>query len=238
MPGFAPASQLDLGCGCGAALLAASSVWTGIVRQDGLDHDDEMLVLASALTRAELATGELATRLGEGRYDLVTASYALGELEAGEAERALAAAFDATSELLVVLEPGTPAGFERIARWRTLLVEAGGHVVAPCPHDGACPIAAAPPDWCHFSVRVERSALHRRLKGGSAPFEDERLSFVAVARSAPTDRPAARVVRHPWRAKGRVELTLCTPGGLERQTVSRRDDSYPRASRADWGSPL
>lgn len=45
-----------------------------------------------------------------------------------------------------------------------LQAEAGGaHVVAPCAHDGVCPMdTPGQTAWCHFSQRVERSFLHRQ----------------------------------------------------------------------------
>lgn len=36
-------------------------------------------------------------------------------------------------------------------------------VVAPCPHDGACPMQGTP-SWCHFVQRFERSSLQRITK--------------------------------------------------------------------------
>lgn len=37
------------------------------------------------------------------------------------------------------------------------------HVVAPCAHDGVCPMdTPGQTAWCHFSQRVERRYLHRQ----------------------------------------------------------------------------
>ena len=37
------------------------------------------------------------------------------------------------------------------------------HVVAPCPHDGKCPMEGTK-SWCHFAQRFQRSDLQRRHK--------------------------------------------------------------------------
>ena len=41
--------------------------------------------------------------------------------------------------------------------------EAGAYVVAPCPHDGQCPMEGTK-SWCHFAQRFQRSDLQRRHK--------------------------------------------------------------------------
>jgi ribosomal protein RSM22 (predicted rRNA methylase) len=107
-------------------------------------------------------------------------------------------------------------------------------MVAPCPGEGDCPITGS--DWCHFAARVERSSLHRRLKQAGLGYEDEKFSYVAVARETVT--PAdARVVRRPQHHPGLIEISLCTPAGLSTERVTRRDqEAFRRARKADWGS--
>lgn len=239
MPGFEPAEQLDLGTGPGAALVAARSLWPGL-RQVGVERDVEMARLA-ALAAGPGAVPELgslqafALAAPSSAYDLVTASYALGELGESEADAVLEAALGTARRAVLVVEPGTPAGFSRIVRWRAAALSRGAHVAAPCPHEAACPITDG--DWCHFSVRLGRSRLHRRLKGGEAGFEDEKFSYLALSLGpGEPARPTARVVRHPVVAPGRVGLTLCRPDGLFTETFRRRQPGYREAVSARWGS--
>ena len=90
-------------------------------------------------------------------------------------------------------------------------------------------------DWCHFAARVERSALHRRLKGGALGHEDEKFTYVAVSR-VPVVPVPARVVRHPLRRPGHAALELCTPTGLVRRAVTKRErQAWRAARRARWG---
>ena len=91
-------------------------------------------------------------------------------------------------------------------------------------------------DWCHFAVRLERSAAHRRLKGGALGYEDEKFSYLVAGR-APAEMPLARIVRHPMARPGHIQLTLCTAQGLERRTVTKsQKEAYRRARRAEWGT--
>jgi ribosomal protein RSM22 (predicted rRNA methylase) len=135
---------------------------------------------------------------------------------------------------LVVIEPGTPRGAATIAAIREELFTLGAHMAAPCPAAMPCPLTA--PDWCHFAARVERSSLHRRLKGGDLGYEDEKFSYVAVLRE-PVALSGARVLRHPQHRPGLIELELCTIAGTRRERATKRDkDRFRAARKASWGS--
>ncbi len=142
-----------------------------------------------------------------------------------------------TGGMLVVVEPGTPAGFARILAARALLVEAGAHLVAPCPHARPCPIMA--PDWCHFARRVARSRIHRLAKGGDVPWEDEKFAYLVASR-APVRGGFARVLAPPRAASGRARLKLCRPdGSLAETLITRRSGAaYKTARRAAWGDAI
>jgi ribosomal protein RSM22 (predicted rRNA methylase) len=243
-PDFAPTSALDVGAGPGTALWAATECWPELA--------DILLVEASPVFRvfaeqlaAEMRQPHMTWRTsdiavdeidGEPR-DLVTLAYVLNELEADDRHRLMERLWPLTADTLVIVEPGTPAGWQRILAARRQLIEAGAHVIAPCPHENDCPLQ--PPDWCHFARRVARSRVHRQAKGADVPWEDEKFSYVAVSRKAAITA-GARVIARPRKASGRVTLKLCRPdGSAGSQLFSRRDGAlFKRASRADWGSSL
>jgi ribosomal protein RSM22 (predicted rRNA methylase) len=168
--------------------------------------------------------------------DLVIASYLIGEM--GDAERAALAEqmWAKTRDSLLIVEPGTPAGYARIIALRAQLIALGAHVAAPCPHDGECPLIA--PDWCHFTQRLPRSRAHKELKGAELPFEDEKFAYVALARAAIAPR-LARVLAQPEVGKVEVTAKLCTADGLALAKVPRRAKAdYARARRWRWGDAV
>lgn len=240
-PGFVPASLLDAGCGPGTGSWAAREAFPSLDRIIWLDASAPFLDLARRLAGDDLAAdaqrGDL-TAGGFPKADMVLASYALAEIAPAAQAGVVAGLWDAAEGLLVLVEPGTPAGFERLRAARSGLVAAGARILAPCPHDGACPIAA--PDWCHFSVRLPRSRDHRLAKGAEVPFEDEKFAYLVAARPHIDAAPrTARVLARPRAGKPGIDLRLCTETGLEQRFVARRDKTaHATARRLDWGDAL
>jgi ribosomal protein RSM22 (predicted rRNA methylase) len=244
--GFQPRGQVDLGGGTGAAAWAAAGTWPSLTTIRVLDRAGPALALgrrlaARAHRRHPIAAASWERWRWHGRHevpaaDLVTASYLLAELTEPDQDHLLRAAADA-AQLVIVVEPGTPAGHGRILRARASLLGSGMSIVAPCPHELPCPIAEGP-DWCHFAARVDRSPLHRRLKDAALGYEDEKFSFVAAARH-PLGRAAGRLVRRPRYRKGLVTLPVCeSDGELRPRLVSRKHgESYRRARQTRWGDP-
>jgi ribosomal protein RSM22 (predicted rRNA methylase) len=251
--GWRPANHLDVGGGTGAAVWAAAAVWGGDGpdgtprRTTVLDRSEPALALGRQLADASSVmalrgTEWLQQSMSEPvaqalpAADLVTVSYVLGELAEPDRQAVVDAAVRA-GRAVVLTEPGTPDGYARIIAARERLTDAGLHVLAPCPHSALCPIVPGE-DWCHLAARVNRSSLHRQVKGGSLPYEDEKFSYVAAVRAELTGRPATgRIVRRPQKRKGQVLLDLCTADdGLRPTTVTKRHGSgYRRARDASWG---
>jgi ribosomal protein RSM22 (predicted rRNA methylase) len=243
-PGFAPETLLDVGAGPGTASWAAAEAFASLQAFTLLDANGTLSRLALELARDSVRLadcrhlpGDAGTNLAEAPpADIVIASYLIGEL--GERDqRALTEAMWAKARhALIVIEPGTPAGYARILALRQQLIEAGAYVAAPCPHEKRCPLTT--PDWCHFSQRLPRSQAHRQIKGAEVPFEDERFIYVALTRTPPALR-ASRVLAPPDVGKAEVTAKLCTEGGLTVTKVPRRDKTaYADARRWRWGDAV
>jgi ribosomal protein RSM22 (predicted rRNA methylase) len=242
-PDFAPKSLLDIGAGPGTATWAAAEAFSSLRSFALLDANAALRALALELCRdsARLKTltyprGDAAALAEAEPAELVVASYMIGEI--GETERrALTERLWAkASDTLLVVEPGTPAGYARVIGLRERLIASGAHVLAPCPHDGPCPLQA--PDWCHFTQRLPRLRAHMQLKGAELPFEDEKFSYVVLTRT-PVARRAARVLAQPIVSKVEVSAKLCTADGLKSEKVPHRDKTtYGRARRWRWGDAV
>jgi ribosomal protein RSM22 (predicted rRNA methylase) len=240
-----PASLVDVGGGTGAAAWAVADAFRTIDRITVLDQVDGALTLGARLVATasvpalRSTTWQRSSLPGElPSADLVTVSYVLGELAAA-AQRDVISHAAAAGGMVVIVEPGTPAGYTRVIAARDQLVALGHRVLAPCPHQLACPLAA--PDWCHFGARVNRTALHRRIKDADLSYEDEKFSYVATAapRLGLGASPAGegRVIRRPAQRKGLVTLRLCRSDGTagDRIVTKRHGELYRKARSTHWG---
>jgi ribosomal protein RSM22 (predicted rRNA methylase) len=243
-PGFHPASLLDAGAGPGTVLWAASDCWPSLadallVETAGpIRHYGETLAKLSPVAEVTWQAADISKGLANDRpRDLVCLAYVLSELAAASRRRLVDDLWSLTGDVLLIVEPGTPKGFERIIAARQHLIEAGAHIIAPCPHAAVCPIIA--PDWCHFSRRVARSRLHRLAKAADVPWEDEKFIYLAVSRRQ-GETVEARILAPPRAGKGRTDLKLCcTDGTLKERTISKRDGAlFKTARRREWGDAI
>ncbi|TPN79615.1 methyltransferase type 11 [Mesorhizobium sp. CU2] len=243
-PDFQPKSLLDVGAGPGTMLWATTDAWPEL--------EQAVLVEASAAVRKvgqSLAASKIAARTdwiagdatidldGLKPADLVSIAYVLDEVAPASLPKLVGRLWQLTADTMLIVEPGTPAGWQRVLAARQQLIGAGAHVLAPCPHDVPCPLA--PPDWCHFARRVARSRLHRLVKDADVPWEDEKFVYLAASRHAAPAHPA-RVIAPPKGGSGRVVLKLCRPDGSAGEHLfSKRDgDVFKAARRADWGDTI
>ncbi len=236
-------SMLDLGAGPGTSAYAAAAVLPELGRITMLEADRSLLELGrrlaqeSALPAVRNATWrhhDLKKTMPCEAHDLVVISYVLNELGADAARKTVTEAWAQARQFLAIIEPGTMRGFGFLHAARSQLIAAGARILAPCPHALECPMAAAR-DWCHFVQRLERSSLNRRLKAGDLGYEDEKFSYVIASRNL-FAAPAARIVRHPQKHSGHVQLVLCTAHGLEARTVTKsQGEDYKLARKAEWG---
>jgi ribosomal protein RSM22 (predicted rRNA methylase) len=238
---FKPTTLLDLGAGTGGATLAAAAVWPTLSGATLVEQNPALSALSEAAIAAEtpITTQHIAADIRKPgnawqAADLVTLSYVLAEQSEADVPTLMARIAASARQMIIVVEPGTPQGYARILAARDALASAGLTTLAPCPHANACPLPGG--DWCHFSVRLQRSAGHRALKDADVPFEDERFAFLAAARPGVGTPANARLIRAATIEKGFADLPLCTSAGLETRRIRRRDAAgYKRAKGLLWG---
>lgn len=154
--------------------------------------------------------------------DLIILSYSLGELSSTQQSILLALAWAKIRHGLLLVEPGTSVGARTIQVVREFAHHQSATILAPCCHAGVCPLAQLsdqPASWCHFSVRVARSALARQIKQASQGWEDEPFSFLALLKPASPlltslatlPSTAGRLLDQPIKTSRGLTFRLCGP---------------------------
>lgn len=227
---------LDLGAGPGTASWAAFELFPDIDRVTLIERSADAIQLGKELAeghpmlrRADWKRQSLDAPLPKA--DVAILSYVLNELRD---VRPLLVSCLKAAPLIVIVEPGTPKGFSDILKYREDLLNLGAEIHAPCPHAYQCPIQKN--DWCHFSVRVERSRIHRLLKTGTLGYEDEKFCYLIVSQAKKASK-LRRVIRRPLKKSGHVLLTLCShEGKIEETCFSKKEKvDYRKAKKSDWG---
>lgn len=245
MPDFSPKSQLDVGAGPATALLAASEVFPSIEQATLVEQSDEIMEVGKNLASQVLEFSPVwknanikdIAMLDLEKADLVTLSYVLDELESVTRNKLVDELWTKTGSVLVLIEPGTPAGWKRLMEQRDRLLAQGAFLVAPCPHALKCPLQE--PNWCHFSQRVERTRTHRMTKQAEVPFEDEKYFYISLSKNE-VNNHYFRVISQPRKSPGKINLSICLPNGqYNNEIVTKRNkELYIRARKTLWGSIL
>ena len=238
MPDFKPESLLDVGAGPGTSLWASSLVFDTLRKFSLYEHEYDMILAGKRMleylneeeeydihwNRADITKDTTLEKM-----DIVVASYVLNEIDKDKRQELVKKLWECTNHVLVLIEPGSKAGFSIIDECRNLLINSGGYVIAPCTHNNSCPMEKD--DWCHFSARVNRSDFLRYAKGGTLPYEDEKFSYVCLSKREYICEAEGVVVFPPKPRKGHIILDLCTKDGIVKKTFSKKDGEVYKKAR-------
>lgn len=226
-------------CDCGAG--AGTSLWP-LHEMFTIDHVtliEENKQLISIGQRIEKEYHDYVWKQGDVKqlglqeHDLFLFSYSLNELKVQDAVLVLKKAFQKAKKYIVIIEPGTKEGYQRILDYREALIDLGGYIVAPCPHIQKCPLPEG--DWCHFSQRIERTKEHRYLKGGSLGYEDEKYSYLIFSKKV-CNPNGERILSMPRKEKHALFFKVCGVNGLDyREIAKSKKKSYNLVKKQHWG---
>lgn len=219
-------SILDLGAGPGTGSFVFPQATVTSV-----ERDEEFIMIGRELEApTEWVHSDLLDWIPQQEYDLTLLSYSYGE----SPQLNLISFWRHTRMAMLLIEPGTPTGWQHLLQARDQLLREGAHIWAPCAHSRACPLKS--PDWCHFGIRFQRPPLHRTLKEAVLNYEEEKFFYILMGKE-----PRAldsRVLRPPQKRSGHVMVKLCTPEGVVSPTIGKSHSFYKTIRNADWGDSL
>ena len=235
---------IDVGAGTGAASLAAADVFEpghiSLIEREDCMRKCGTEIFASMqskfLEEAEWYSEDILNGNTDRHADLVMSSYMINEIKLQDREAVFDRLWNMTDKMLLIVEPGTMEGFEVISHAREYFLSKGLHIAAPCTHENKCRLDED--DWCHFSVRVARSRIHKLIKEADVPYEDEKFSYIAIVRDGMTS-DGMRVLRHPDIRKGNIGLRVCDSQGIRNITITKKaGELFKKARKSSAGDVI
>lgn len=208
------------------------------------------------------------------RYDMVVSAFSMLELPNRETRtQTIENLWNKTSDFLVIIERGNEGGFATINEARHLILDLSGHdvtkklhlasesrpiiglqapkchVLAPCPHEFACPRAMMSDkkrmNICRFKVVFE-PLDYGELKG---PLINEEFSYVVLRKGPhPSYTEPDISIRWPRIVEPRIKRSkhihqkICCPNGCLAETVITKSKygkaAYDLAKASNWGDIL
>jgi hypothetical protein len=238
-----PWRVIDAGAGVGATavglLLSLDAASCPRVDLLGLDSDASVLRMWQTIVHRAAEIAGISLRATTSVFDLrqepnltwqwdvMLAQSVLNELPLGQAAdpaeaRAKWIARWAERGVVVVIEPALRETTRPLHEARDRLMASGRfRVLAPCPHQGPCPMLANARDWCHETRLVPPTPRVSQVQAITRR-RDERAKFSFLV-LAPKDaaigdgfafgRHAGRLVSDALNSKGKLERDLCAGDG-------------------------
>ena len=232
---------IDVGAGTGAASLAAEEVFNSghicLVEREPYMRKCGSRIFAAmddeTLKTAQWYDEDILNDNANRHADLVMSSYMINEIKLQDRENVFDRLWNMADKMLLIVEPGTKEGFEVISHAREYFLAGGLHIAAPCTHENKCGLDKD--DWCHFSVRVARSRIHKLIKEADVPYEDEKFSYIAIVKDDVTS-DGMRILRHPDIRKGNIGLRVCNSQGIRNTIITKKDgELFKKARKSSAG---
>jgi len=147
---------------------------------------------------------------------------------------------------VVIVEPSTQTEGRRLSETRKFLIENDFEILAPCTHQGACPlIAHSQKDWCHDRILFKKPTWMDKIEK-NLPFRNDSLTFsYLIAFKKGAMKPEWRRPHTP--IQGRLTGDILPEKGKDKQLVcfderrlfltwmhkNKIDQTLPRGGRVE-----
>ena len=212
-------SVVDFGGGPGTFLFAISKFKT-LNKYTNVERSDSFIGIMNVLVEEFLSSSTTHTHVDSiscnylklGSQDIPTSDLCVFSYTLCERENSPVCLSDLVehSNMVLIIEPGTPSGFKNIIQAKDKLIEKGFGTIAPCTvSNGFCPLRDSESDWCHFVERVDRSRIQRHLKNGVLGYEYEKYSYLLMSKN-PIHSDGKRIISRPNYTKHSISFDICS----------------------------
>ncbi|KAL4427502.1 hypothetical protein ABPG74_015205 [Tetrahymena malaccensis] len=266
MPNFNPQTFLDFGAGLGSGSLAFQDIFPECKNIVACEPSKNMRKLGKHMTQ-DISNLVYVENLAQTislpyavEFDIVFISHVLQEVPSVEARKLIIDSLWGKVKkggIMIFVENGTPKGFRFAHDFRRYILENkksdDPYIVAPCPHQGPCPLAAKADTWCHFEQKVGKypKSVFSKLPT-EKQFDNEKFCFMVIQKGVKQedrDEDNAqtyaeksffwdRIIFPIMRRSKHFVYDLCTrDGDFERRVTSKShgDDEYRTIKKLSWG---
>lgn len=261
---FIPETILDFGSGLGTSFWVIDELW-GLDNKimHHVDLSPSMLDMAKQLREAaghvdegfNISLRENEYLTSHGIYDIVIASYSLGELPSIELMRkTLVTLWKQTKYFLILIESGSKAGYLTLMDCRDLIINEMREqtsesntdlnpIFAPCPHMFTCPLKEK--GGCFFKQRTDLSIVQQKddyykVVSQKSHF-NEKFCYIIFSKQKipPAPLTYSRLVGPTLKKKRHIVCQLCTPeGSIDKRVFTKTKDKWCYKSlrkKSEWG---
>ena len=223
-------SIADIGSGTGAGYFACRELF-GDIEIQLFERDNNMIEVFEMISETKGLVRKIDVIKDNIRvnsdFNLVIASYILSEMTENDRLHVVDKLLQISSRYLLLIDTGTPETYTSFMKIKNYVEGKGYKIIAPCRCE-ACPLEN---DYCQFYARVERSALHRAVKGAKQSYEDEKYFYLLIAKENCFETEKGRVIRRPTITDNVCKLKLCTKNGVFEKTFTKRDKQDYKLAR-------
>ena len=142
LPEVSIESLLDLGAGPGTAMWAATEIYSRMTKITLVEQDTQLAAMGKrfakrcdhpAVQRSSWQHIDLNHIEELEQHDMIVLSYVIGELKEETIKSLVEMSWLSAKKFVVIIEPGTPAGFERIRAVRSQLIDLGAQIALLAP---------------------------------------------------------------------------------------------------------
>lgn len=235
-------SVLDVGMGSGAATIAVLKLFNE-AQIDAIEIEKSMQDVARTiigkinneyLQKVNFINCDALNYKIDKKYDLIIASYFFNELKQEDRNALFRKLIASTNKYLVIVEPGTPNNHRELMEIKEIAKDYNINLISPCKMSN-CPLLEGD-DWCHFLVRINRSTIHKTLKGGALGYEDEKFTYLVFAKHDNNDAKQNIIIRRPEYLKSRVKIKTCSYNGVQTNIITKSEkDRYKTIKKLEIG---
>lgn len=248
LPNWEPESLLDLGSGPGTGSWVAKEIWPTIRESTAIDQHFDFLTIGRQLYKStqndltihwEQEDLKKGVSIKDKQFDIVLIANVLNELSPTIADKVIGQAFDLCKGILVIIEPGTPAGGSITENAARKLGKAG-YLLAPYMQNT---FISTSDYYLHFPQRFIRPEFQRRIRQHmrdksfmASDWEETKYAYTVISKIEPGMQPWGRCIGPVHIQKGFLEIPILTKDQIETIKVLKRNrEQYAYIKDLKWG---